>query len=201
MSFLVSFNGQFQPYRLPDNFHYDRVHQLYKAERGKEVKDTDDNSFANVLRKEEQSKSAINSYERQAQKEKVGFVAPCASELMTRSVKTLKDSNSVKDAIELMEKYQIHHLPIMSESNELVGMISDKDLIRIEESVLLKDRMQTEVIVCRENTQIQILAMIMLHEKIHSMPVISHDNNLIGIVTQSDILKAIMTNKLINIWG
>ena len=80
-------------------------------------------------------------------------------------------------------------------------MITDKDLIRIDENILLKDRMQTEVIVCRENTQIQILAMIMLHEKIHSMPVISHDNNLIGIVTQSDILKAIMTNKLINIWG
>jgi CBS domain-containing protein len=201
MSFLVSFNGQFQPYRLPDNFHYDRVHQLYQAEKGKKVKDTDENSFSKVLEKEEHNKQAINSYQRNTKKDHENFVSPCASDLMTRSVKTMLDKNTVKEAIDLMKKYHIHHLPIMNETKELVGMISDKDLIRISDTVTLGERMQTEVIVCKENTQIQILAMIMLHENIHSMPVIDEVNKMIGIVTQSDILRAIMTNKLINLWG
>jgi acetoin utilization protein AcuB len=201
MSFLVSFNGQFQPYRLPDNFHYDRVHQLYKAEKSKVVNESDGQSFKDVLQNEGHHKSKINSYNKNTSNRKDSHIAPHAHELMTRSVKTISVDKTVKDAAEIMDKYKIHHLPILNEADEMVGIISDRDLLIAKNDDKLKDIMQSEVIVCKEATQIQILAMIMLHEKIHSMPVVDHDNNIVGIVTQTDILRAIMTNKLINLWG
>ena len=48
--------------------------------------------------------------------------------------------------------------------------------------------MTKEVIACLDNTRIQDIAKIMLHENINSIPIINNDYNLLGILTTRDIL-------------
>jgi CBS domain-containing protein len=47
---------------------------------------------------------------------------------MTSGVKTCRANDDVKDAIELMEEYQIRRIPIVDDDDRLVGIIAQADI-------------------------------------------------------------------------
>jgi len=50
------------------------------------------------------------------------------SDVMTSGVKTCRANDDVKDAIELMEEYQIRRIPIVDDDDRLVGIIAQADI-------------------------------------------------------------------------
>lgn len=56
--------------------------------------------------------------------------------MMTRNPKTLKPNNTVKDAAELMSSVKFRAVPIVNEKDEIQGMLSNKDLVKILNKVL-----------------------------------------------------------------
>lgn len=56
--------------------------------------------------------------------------------MMTRNPKTLKPDNTVKDAAELMAGVKFRAVPIVNEKDEIQGMLSNKDLVKILNKVL-----------------------------------------------------------------
>lgn len=50
--------------------------------------------------------------------------------IMTRDIKTLLDSSTVRDAALLLASAHFHSLPILNQSEELVGFVTSKDIIR-----------------------------------------------------------------------
>jgi len=54
-----------------------------------------------------------------------------ATELMTRAVVTCKPTATFEMARKLMLKHRIRHLPIIDEQGELVGMLSQRDLVTL----------------------------------------------------------------------
>jgi CBS domain-containing protein len=63
------------------------------------------------------------------------------SEVMTRDVRTVTDSVSVRRALELMAQGRFRHLPVVNASGQVVGMLSIRDLVgqRIGELTLKND--------------------------------------------------------------
>jgi len=59
-------------------------------------------------------------------------------DLMTREITFCRASESVKDAMEKMSRHHIRHLPVLNDSDELLGIISIRDVMtsRLEESEL-----------------------------------------------------------------
>jgi CBS domain-containing protein len=53
------------------------------------------------------------------------------SEVMTTSVKTVKESASSRQALELMHEGRFRHLPLVDDAGQVLGMISIRDLLRI----------------------------------------------------------------------
>ncbi|PCI41288.1 MAG: CBS domain-containing protein [Rhodospirillaceae bacterium] len=51
-------------------------------------------------------------------------------EIMTKDVETLKPKDSALDAIELMLSRNIRHLPVVDENDNVLAMISIRDLMR-----------------------------------------------------------------------
>jgi acetoin utilization protein AcuB len=49
-------------------------------------------------------------------------------ELMTRDVVTIGDGNTCCDAIELMSRRKVRHLPVLDGQGILVGIITDRDI-------------------------------------------------------------------------
>lgn len=53
-----------------------------------------------------------------------------AHEIMIRQVHKVKETDTLRDVIEKFIKYRISGLPVVNERNEIVGYISDGDIMR-----------------------------------------------------------------------
>lgn len=108
----------------------------------------------------------------------------------------------VTEAQELMRQHRIRHLPIADEAGTLVGLITQRSLLRALPSdvsnfsrfeisyVLAKIRvrevMARDVVTIDENTAIEEAARVMADEKIGCLPVM-RNRDLVGIITDNDL--------------
>ena len=64
-------------------------------------------------------------------KEKTMLIDPTKTEIkeiMSSGIKTIKPLEKIETAVEIMEKYRIKKLPVVSDNNKLVGIISITDI-------------------------------------------------------------------------
>jgi len=113
-----------------------------------------------------------------------------------------KPEMAVTKIQELMREKKFRHLPITDEEGNLVGLVTQRSLLRalpsdvsgfsrFEISYLLakikaKDVMTKDVITIDEDVAIEDAARIMADEKIGCLPVCNGDN-LVGIITDNDL--------------
>ncbi len=110
---------------------------------------------------------------------------------MTTPVVTLLESDGLDLAKQIMIEKQIRHIPIVSTSKTLVGIISDRDLLA-SKGGSLTETMSKRVVVAEPNTTLLEAARWMLSEGISCLPVIQNNHEVIGIFTTSDLLKALV---------
>ncbi|MBT4791110.1 MAG: CBS domain-containing protein [Halobacteriovoraceae bacterium] len=205
MSFIVSFNGQFSPYKLPDLSKYDRVKHVFKAQDSHAI----DNNHADAVSLEKSfaqsskgrghaKKHGIDSYQQGDKEFYVKSIPHFARDLMTANPKVLRSHHSYEDAVLIMGKHHFRHLPVLDEEGTLVGIVSERDLINIQGNPKITALMTNEVLTCFEVTRIQDISKIMVHEKLSALPVINDKYQMIGIVTQSDILNFVTTIMSVN---
>ena len=131
---------------------------------------------------------------------------------MTTDVVTIDEDASMMKASIVMKEKKIRCLPIVNKRGDLVGIVSDRDLkdaapskattLDVYElnylisSIKIKDLMITNLAYVRPDETVEFAAILMLENKISSLPVINNKGALIGIITQTDIFKV-----LINIAG
>jgi acetoin utilization protein AcuB len=131
---------------------------------------------------------------------------------MTTDVITVgEDTPMIKASIVMKEK-KIRCLPVLGKKGKLVGIITDNDLRDASPSkatpldvyglnylistIKVGDIMIKNLVFVKSNESVEFAAILMLENKISSLPVISHKGSLVGIITQTDIFKV-----LINITG
>jgi predicted transcriptional regulator len=51
-----------------------------------------------------------------------------ASEVMTKTVFTIRQDDDIQAAIELMEAKQVRRLPVVNDKNDVVGIVAPSDL-------------------------------------------------------------------------
>lgn len=195
MSFVVSFNGQFKTYELPDLSHFDRVARVYKAPDTYSVEPEDERSDHPDYQKETPKRhtrvKAFAEVDAEFQKERE---TTYAKDLMSSPVHTLNEDESLNSLEGFFNRYSIRHIPILNSEGVLVGLVSDRDLLESKRSsaVQIKKIMTQEVLTAQHTARIADIAKLMLHEKIGAMPVVDNANSLVGIVTLTDILGAIV---------
>ena len=107
---------------------------------------------------------------------------------------TITEKASVSDAIELMKVNSIRHLPVVSPKKILKGFLTLADLKQgLIPSMLgdltLTDLMIKKPITVEPDNDIEIAAQLIYKHKIGGIPVVKK-NKLVGIITESDILRA-----------
>jgi IMP dehydrogenase len=106
---------------------------------------------------------------------------------------SLTPDHHVYHAEELMGKYRISGVPIVNESNKLVGIITNRDLRFVHDySIKIKDVMTKENLVTAPvGTTLQQAEVILQKHKIEKLPLVDESNELKGLITIKDIEKAI----------
>lgn len=125
------------------------------------------------------------------------------SEIMTEHPFTLGPSNSVKQAMDLMQQERIRHIPIVDEQHHLLGLVTLTDILATRESKLLlisqereaefTDSVQLDEIMTRQvasvdpHAGIKEAALYLQRHRYGCLPVLK-GRKLIGIVTESDFI-------------
>lgn len=125
-----------------------------------------------------------------------------ARDLMSTPVKTLPEDASVSVARALIRLRGFRHVPVVSPHGEPIGMLSDRDLFgeSAEPGNLVRDVMQTELLVATPDTHVRELARVMVHARIGALPIIDDERKVQGIVTTTDLLRAIVNEAPIDLW-
>jgi acetoin utilization protein AcuB len=115
------------------------------------------------------------------------------SKWMIKDVITINREADIKEAIRLMEKYSIRHLPVV-EGEQFLGLVTEGDLRQLLipamlEEIKVKDVMITDPITVTPDTDIETAATLIYTYKIGGLPVVE-DGKLVGILTSTDILRA-----------
>jgi acetoin utilization protein AcuB len=107
---------------------------------------------------------------------------------------TISETTPVYQAIELMKENRIRHLPVVNSKCQLSGWITLSDLKQgLIPSMLgelsLADMINRAPLTVAPDDDIEVAAKLIYKHKIGGMPVVK-DSALVGIITESDILRA-----------
>lgn len=114
------------------------------------------------------------------------------SETMTRDVKLVAPTQSIREAAKLMADLDAGALPV-TEGDRLVGMITDRDIaIRAIASgrgpeTLIRDVMTQDIKYCFEDQTVEEVVHNMGDIRVRRLPVLNRDKRLVGIVSIGDI--------------
>jgi IMP dehydrogenase len=105
---------------------------------------------------------------------------------------TLDENSTIADAKKIMSEYKIGGIPIVSKSNELVGILTNRDLRfekDLQKMVYKAMTPKEDLITTTEFTNFEKAADILQSHKIEKLPVVDKDFKLIGLITYRDIIK------------
>lgn len=124
-------------------------------------------------------------------------------EMMTTDVITLNQNDSIAKAIEVLHQFNIRHIPIINDQLQLIGIISDRDVRDASPSIFhsnmhiedlqkpVKEIMKSDVITAHPLDFVEEIAAIFYEHRIGCLP-ITKENELVGIVTETDILHTLI---------
>ena len=126
---------------------------------------------------------------------------------MSSDVISVEEETSMVKASVLMKENNIRRLPVVRKE-KLVGLVTDTDLKEASPSkattldiyeisyllseIKIKELMSKDVIYVKPDETIEFAAVLMLENKISGLPVINDQQNLIGVITETDIFKALI---------
>ena len=123
---------------------------------------------------------------------------------MAKDLVTFKPDDEIGDVISKLNDHQISGAPVLNERNELIGIISEQDCLRVVlDSVyhnqplskhLVKDYMQKDLISVSYDADVVDVANMFLKHRFRRFPVVK-DGVLKGQVSKRDILKAALKIK------
>jgi acetoin utilization protein AcuB len=147
---------------------------------------------------------AQQAYQQQVQQAPAPKPALLAQDLMTSPVSWLPSDSTLLEAWTVMKRQGIHHLPVTSVDGTLVGTISSHDLLPYVHELESIDSpgpsaehklprvMSSRVLSATPTTEIREIAQVMLEEQVSGIPILDGSRHPIGILTTSDILRAIV---------
>ena len=111
------------------------------------------------------------------------------ADLMTSDVTTIKEEDSVKKAATLMLEKNVTHLPVVTDDNKLIGILTSWDLSKsiASNSDNLIDIMTKTVKFCHSSDSIENISKMMRKYDISCLPVVDENFVVEGLITTDQI--------------
>jgi homoserine O-acetyltransferase len=110
-------------------------------------------------------------------------------DLMMEKIATIKADADVQDAAKLMLDKHVTHIPVVTDENKLIGIVTSWDLSKsiATNSNQLIDIMTTTVKYCHADDTIEEIARQMRKFDISCLPVVDEDMAVLGLITTDQI--------------
>lgn len=112
----------------------------------------------------------------------------------SKNVITINQEDSLSQADEMMNNYNIRHLPVVDQDNTLVGILSKSDFVALKyvdsrlKDFKVRTFMSAPVKAIRKTTKIREVAKLFVDKKISSVVVVN-EKEVIGILTSEDLIR------------
>ena len=133
-----------------------------------------------------------------------------ANQIMQTPVITVYADNDVARAWHVLVDNQIHQAPVLDVAGHLVGIVSERNLLttlNVDDGQVrdvlarrVADVMSTPVVAATLVTDIRRIAQVMLERDVDGVPIVSDSGTLLGFVSRSDILQAVVTDPPLSVW-
>ena len=114
-------------------------------------------------------------------------------DIMNKNPHTLSEEDSILDASKFMEKEKIRNLPVVNKSNQLVGLITLREIIdgwsQDPRKTKIKDAMIKQVTAVEPTLPVKGAIEMLILNKYSCLPIVNDQKTLLGFVTESDLLK------------
>ena len=179
--FLTTISGDRTPYAIPP------VEQTGKEGKRFNFQDRGEEEEG----EEETRKKFLKASQKLYQKRAVILVR----EIMNAHPLRLKETLSLKEAWKEIKKHQVQHFSIIKENGKMAGLLSQGELLQEmqkgEESSL-QEILSGRTLCVEPTTALEEVVEVFFNEKIEAVPVVDESDQVVGILTQNDLLKTII---------
>ena len=130
-----------------------------------------------------------------------------AKDLMSNPPFTVSSDINLEAAWKIIVDKRFRHLLVTNDDKKLCGVLSDRDLLRkfawgsgVPFGTPISDIMRTEILTASPESEIREIAKVMFEERVGCVPIVSEDSGLEGIITRSDILRALLVRAPVELW-
>ena len=123
---------------------------------------------------------------------------------MTANPETVHVGQKLSEVRQLIAEREFHHVPVVS-GTKLVGLLSATDMVRLSISAYgadarsvdamldaqfsIQEVMKTDLVTLNQDLTVRHAADKLRSGNFHSLPIVDDDDNLVGIVTSTDLIR------------
>ena len=125
------------------------------------------------------------------------------SHIMSSPVQTITPGATIFAASRKMVDLNIRHLVVVNESQQLLGMMSERDILRVGKNSpeSIDTIYSTKVLAASPDTRVRQAAQIMVEYNINSIPIVDSGGGAIGVVTRTDMLHLLVSGPNLERWA
>ncbi len=126
------------------------------------------------------------------------------SKIMTTNIIAVHQGQKLSDVRHIIVDSNIHHVPVV-DGKKLVGLISFTDFMKlnivisgadertidsiVDQQFTIQDIMTTELTTVKNTNSVRQASKILAESNFHSLPVINEQEEIVGIVTMTDLIQ------------
>ncbi|WP_108060746.1 CBS domain-containing protein [Poseidonibacter lekithochrous] len=187
----------------------DNLYQIKNTDAPSDVslKPDDDTLFQELSKKQENNQNKANQEQLNAYKQMANIDTTEAvyhvKDIMTADCIFLLENATVMDSYNTLKDAQVSQVPILSNDKKILGLINKKIILNLiledlenSREILSKkvgDLYLPQLITTDPITDIRRVSKVMIDFKLDAIPVVDEEDTLVGIVSKSDIIKAVST--------
>ena len=132
-------------------------------------------------------------------------------DIMTRNCIYIDNESTIKDAYDSLKELDINQMPVVSFGKKITAMINKEQILNLlmndienSKNILkkkLNDVYLDEVITANPISDIRRVAKVMIDLKLDAIPIVDENDILHGIVSKTDIIKAISHIPHFQLWS
>lgn len=113
---------------------------------------------------------------------------------------TVRHDADYKVALKLMQDHSLHHVPVLDNRENLVGIVAERDLLlaaahHMQAAVDVGDVMHRAVVTTTGDTPVGEAAALMVDHRIGGLPVVDAGRRVVGVITETDIFRAFVASE------
>lgn len=198
-----------------------RTHGVRAVGRdGRDAADEAADTFAGLKKltgsADESPRSPLAAYTETLNAPKQRHPLSTVKDLMSPRVITLSDQASVMQAWQILSEKGVGQAPVVDASGRLVGLLTRAELLKPERlptpdnhalvwrALMLQNVTQimwTPVPSVAPDSDIRRVASVLLDTGLPGLPVVDDQGLVIGFISRSDILRAVVTDPPLDLWG